>query len=132
MSLAYQSAPASMSARKSHHCVSIHERAKCLLLPIFAIAAILVSPARVHAADMGNVHGVVHDANHRPVAAASVQLKAAKSDWARSAQTGPDGEFAFPGVPLGDYVLNVSQSGFVTTALPMTVVAGAARQPMSS
>jgi hypothetical protein len=98
------------------------------LLSIFAIlmVAALFSPAHVYAADIGDVHGVVHDAQHRPVAGASVQLKAAASAWSRSAQTGADGEFAFPGVPLGDYVLNVSQSGFVTTALPLTVVAGAA------
>ncbi len=90
------------------------------------MAGALFSPAYVRAADIGDVHGVVHDAQHRPIAAASVQLKAAASAWSRSTQTDPDGEFAFPGVPLGDYVLNVSQSGFVTTAQPLTVVAGAA------
>ena len=101
---------------------------KRLVPSIFAIlmAAALISSACVRAADIGDVHGVVHDAQHRPVAAASVQLKAATSAWSRSTQTDPNGQFAFPGVPLGDYVLNVSQSGFVTTALPLTVVAGAA------
>jgi hypothetical protein len=95
------------------------------LLGMLMVVALL-SPAWVRAADIGDVHGVVHDAQHRPVAGASVQLKAATSAWSRSAQSGPDGEFAFAAVPLGDYVLNVSQSGFVSTALPLTVVAGAA------
>jgi hypothetical protein len=95
---------------------------------VFAIliTAALISPTCVFAADIGDVHGVVHDAQHRPVAAASVQLKAATSAWSRSTQSGPNGEFSFAGVPLGDYVLNVSQSGFVTTTRPLTVVAGAA------
>ena len=90
------------------------------------MAAVLISPGRVLAADIGDVHGVVHDAHHRPGPAARVQLKAAASAWSRSTQSDGNGEFTFPGVPLGDYVLNVSQSGFVTTALPLTVVAGAA------
>jgi hypothetical protein len=90
------------------------------------LAVTLVLPAGVHAADIGDVRGVVHDAQHRPIGGASVQLKAATADWSRTTQSSPDGEFAFAAVPLGDYELNVSQSGFVTAALPLTVVAGAA------
>jgi TonB dependent receptor/Carboxypeptidase regulatory-like domain len=90
------------------------------------IIALLMSPPWVRAADIGDVHGVVHDGQHRPVAAASVQLKAAASAWTRSARTDVNGEFAFAGVPLGDYVLKVSQGGFVPTAQALTVVAGAA------
>src|SRR5580658_2458826 len=99
--------------------------ARTPFLAIF-MAAVLFSPAFACAADIGDVHGVVHDAQHRPVAAASVQLKAATSDWSHSTQTNANGEFAFTGVPLGDYVLNISQSGFATAAQPLTVVAGAA------
>lgn len=125
---AYQSAPAAVPARASPRCLSIHERAKRVWLPIFAtlMAAAVLSPTSAHAADVGDVHGVVHDAQHRPVSAAQVQLKAATSSWSRSLRSGPNGEFAFPAVPLGDYVLTVSQSGFVTAALLLTVVAGAA------
>jgi len=85
-----------------------------------------MSPAIGAAADIGDVHGVVHDAQHRPVAAANVQLKAVASAWSHTAPTDANGEFAFPAVPLGDYVLTVGQSGFVTTSQPLTVVAGAA------
>jgi hypothetical protein len=125
---AYQSAPVVLLARVSHYSIAFRQRASRLVLPILAVlmGAVLTSPTLVRAADIGDVHGVVHDAQHRPVAAASVQLKAAASAWSRSTQTDPNGEFAFAGVPLGDYVLNVGQSGFVTTAQPVTVVAGAA------
>ena len=95
-------------------------------LRVTLVVALLMSPAIGAAADIGDVRGVVHDARHRPIAAAGVQLKAAASAWSRSAPTDANGEFAFPGVPLGDYVLTVSQSGFVTTSQPFTVVAGAA------
>jgi len=95
-------------------------------LLVILITALLISPALVRAADIGDVHGVVHDGQHRPLAAATVQLKAAASAWSRSSQTDANGEFAFAGVPLGDYILNVSQSGFVSAAQPLTVVAGAA------
>ncbi len=56
----------------------------------------------------------------------AAQLNAANSAWSRSTQTDANGEFSFAAVPLGDYVLNVSQSGFGTTTQPLTVVAGAA------
>jgi hypothetical protein len=72
------------------------------------------------------VHGIVHDAQHRPVSVAKVELKAARSAWLQTTQSGAGGEFSFPGVPLGDYVLTVSRSGFMTSALPLTVLSGAA------
>ncbi len=80
----------------------------------------------MRAAAIGDVHGVVHDAQHRPVAAASVELKAAASAWSHKSQTDANGEFAFPAVPLGDYLLTVSQSGFVSLEQSLTVIAGAA------
>src|SRR5580692_2240130 len=103
-------------------------RAKRVFAGIFCIliGAAMLSPSALRAADIGDVRGVVHDAQHRPVADATVQLKAAASAWVKSMHSGPSGEFAFAGVPLGDYVVTVSQSGFVTTAVPLTVVAGAA------
>jgi hypothetical protein len=128
MSHAHQNAPKVLSARAPHHSVSLRERTRRLLPPVLALltGAALLSPGSLRAADLGDVHGVVHDARHRPIAAAGIELRAATSAWSRTTQSGANGEFAFAGVPLGDYVLTISQSGFVTTALPVTVVAGAA------
>jgi len=86
----------------------------------------LILPSVLRAADLGDVHGVVHDAQHRPVAAAMVELKAATSAWSQAVRSGAGGEFSFPGVPLGNYLLTVSRSGFITAALPLTVLSGAA------
>lgn len=96
----------------------------------FIVALVVVTclalPTVLRAADLGDVHGVVHDAQHRPVAGAVLELKAAASDWAQTTRSDAAGEFSFPGVPLGNYLLTVSQSGFATSALPLTVLSGAA------
>ncbi|MGH7118296.1 MAG: carboxypeptidase-like regulatory domain-containing protein, partial [Acetobacteraceae bacterium] len=94
------------------------------LLRIVLSASFAMSPWMVFAADLGAVRGVVHDAEHRPVAAASVELKAAHADLTKSAVTNPEGDFAFPSVPLGDYVLRITADGFEAQVLPLTVLAG--------
>src|SRR6185437_3846406 len=80
---------------------------------IFSMAA-LVWPIVVFAADVGDVRGLVHDAGHRPVAAATIELRSAHSELSQRAVSDRDGEFSFPSVPLGDYVLIVSASGYAT------------------
>ena len=72
----------------------------------------------------GSVRGVVHDPQHRPVAGASVKLKSATSDWTETAQTDQDGEFSFTTVPLGDYVVSVTKSGFADAQQAVTVISG--------
>src|ERR1035437_6524713 len=48
---------------------------------------------RAWAATLGNVHGIVHDPQHRPIAGAAVTLHAQASNW--SATRNSDGEFQF-------------------------------------
>ena len=74
--------------------------------------ALLVYPQAARATVFGNVRGIVHDPQHRPVAGASVELKSATSQWAQQAQTDQDGEFTFIAVPLGDYTVTAKASGF--------------------
>lgn len=74
----------------------------------------------------GTVQGVVHDPDHRPIVGASVALKAANSDWSRTATTDANGEFRIEAVPLGEYVITVSQTGFNTLEQKLTVVSGTA------
>jgi TonB dependent receptor/Carboxypeptidase regulatory-like domain len=100
--------------------------ARAKVLAALGLAAVLV-PLAARAANVNEVHGVVHDGEHRPVPQASVRLTASSSDWSRSTRSGPKGEFAFAAVPLGDYLLTVGGSGFATTAVHVTVVSGAAR-----
>jgi hypothetical protein len=89
-----------------------------------ALLAALLWYAPLYAADVGSVRGVVHDQQHRPMADARVMLKSATSAWSQSSVTDAHGEFSFMIVPLGDYVLSVSNPGFVSTAQAVSVASG--------
>lgn len=93
--------------------------ARCLL------AGILMLPATLHAADVGDVRGVVHDREHTPIAQARVALKAAASEWVQTVSTDPRGEFSFTAVPLGVYMLTVSHTDYSTASQIVTVTSGA-------
>ncbi len=75
------------------------------------VAFSLGAPA-AYAGIFGQVHGIVHDAQHRPISGARVEVRAVHSSLFLTATTGPDGSFTLSSVPLGDYTVFVSQSGF--------------------
>ena len=75
----------------------------------------------LHATIFGRVQGIVHDPQHRPVAGASVTLKATTSDWTETGQTDLNGEVSFATVPVGDYKITVTQSRFETSEQTVTV-----------
>jgi hypothetical protein len=89
-----------------------------------ALLAALLWHAPLYAADVGSVRGVVHDQQHRPMADARVMLKSATSAWSQSSVTDAHGEFSFMTVPLGDYVLSISDPGFTSTAQAVSVASG--------
>ncbi len=78
----------------------------------WCIAILLLCSHMVYASVFGQIQGVVHDAQHRPVKGARVQLHAVHSDSVQITQTTDDGRFSFPAVALGEYVVTVSQTGF--------------------
>ena len=80
-----------------------------------------VCAAELFATIFGQVEGVVHDPQHRPISGASVKLQAITSDWSQSAVTDDNGEFSFPAVPVGDYKITVTQSQFQTAEETITV-----------
>ena len=65
-----------------------------------------------YATVFGLVQGIVHDAQHRPVAGAAVTLRAAHSTYMIVVKTDREGAFSIPAVPLGDYAVTVMQPGF--------------------
>ena len=85
---------------------------------------ILFAAASARATIFGNIRGIVHDPQHRPIANASVALKSSSSDWSQTTQTNQDGEFTFTSVPLGDYEVTATQSGFETAKQTLTVASG--------
>jgi Carboxypeptidase regulatory-like domain/TonB dependent receptor/TonB-dependent Receptor Plug Domain len=70
------------------------------------------------------VHGVIHDSEHRPIAGATVMLKAADSDFVLQATTGANGEFEMEAAPIGVYRLTVEASGFASATQTLTVASG--------
>ena len=86
--------------------------------------AILAVAASVAAAAVGTLRGVVHDPQHRPVPGATVTLASRHSDWHNTTVSDAAGEFLFKEVPIGDYTLTVTLSGFRTATSDLTIVSG--------
>jgi hypothetical protein len=89
------------------------------------LAVFLIFGSPLRATIFGKIQGIVHDPQHRPVAGASVTLRAITSDWSQTAQTDDNGEFSFNAVPVGDYKITVTQSKFQTSEQTVTVASGA-------
>jgi len=69
----------------------------------------------------GSVHGIVHDPQHRPIAGAHIFLRAGHSDLSFKTLSSADGAFSISNVPLGDYVLTVTEPGFADSTQTVTV-----------
>lgn len=91
---------------------------------VFWSATLLAAAAS--ATVFGTVRGIVHDPQHRPIPDSEVTLKAKASDYTQTTQTDENGEFHFDTVPLGEYVVTVSNPSFVTAQETVTVLSGAA------
>jgi TonB dependent receptor/Carboxypeptidase regulatory-like domain/TonB-dependent Receptor Plug Domain len=89
---------------------------------LFLFLSCLVFVPLVRATIFGNIRGIVHDPQHRPVAGATVKLKSATSEWTQTAQTDSDGWFSFSAVPVGDYILTVNKSSFADMQETTTVL----------
>src|SRR5690348_8138319 len=83
-------------------------------------------PVSAGATIFGNIRGIVHDPQHRPVAGAQIILRARTSDWVQKAISSADGEFEFTPVPVGDYAIAVTASGFAPAEQQITVASGSA------
>jgi len=89
------------------------------LLPLVLLC--LLHGNALHASIFSQVHGVVHDPQHRPIAGAHIALRAANSSFTLTIVSARDGSFALSSVPLGDYILIVTQPGFATEQQSLTL-----------
>jgi outer membrane receptor protein involved in Fe transport len=94
------------------------------VLPLFAVLLCFGSIA--FGTIFGTVRGIVHDPQHRPVSDAKVVLKAKSSDYTQEVQTDVEGQFHFDAVPLGEYIVTVSQIAFASGQQNVTVLSGTA------
>ena len=91
---------------------------------VFAVCAGAFFPALARAEIFGNVHGIVHDPQHRPVQDAAVELKAQHSDLVQHQKTNDSGEFDFSAVPLSEYTVTVTLANFQTASQAVVVASG--------
>src|SRR5260370_15843332 len=76
------------------------------------VFGVLAFSTSAYATIFGNVRGIVHDPQHRPIKGAAVIIKAASTDWQQTLQTDSEGAFLFQVVPLGEYTIKVTGDGF--------------------
>ncbi len=86
--------------------------------------SVLISAALALATIFGNVRGIVHDPNHRPIEGARVTILARASDWTQTTETKAAGDFEFDAVPVGEYIISVTAAGFSRLELPVVVTSG--------
>src|SRR5258707_12720156 len=75
---------------------------------------------------VATVRGIVHDAQHRPIADAEVVLKAEHSEFTQTTRTSAAGEFHFDSLPIGEYRITVNKGDFRGQEEKLTVVCGTA------
>ena len=95
---------------------------------VFILYVATFGSAPVQAEMFGTVHGIVHDPQHRPIQDVAVDLKAQHSDWVQHQKTNENGEFDFSAVPLGEYTVTVTISGFQKAQ--QNVIVGSGTSPV--
>src|SRR5256712_9057464 len=88
------------------------------------LALLIATPAS--ATIFGNVRGIVHDPQHRPVSGAHVTMHALTSDWSQTTESNAEGEFEFTAVAVGEYRVMVEAPGFAQQEQRITVASGSA------
>src|SRR5258708_3693879 len=93
---------------------------------LLCVSFIVFCATSSFASGFGNVRGIVHDPQRRPIVGASVRLSARLSDFSETVQTNADGEFSFRELPIGQYLLRIESAGFSPLEQPVTVVTDSA------
>ncbi|HUL35524.1 MAG TPA: TonB-dependent receptor [Candidatus Eisenbacteria bacterium] len=90
------------------------------------IGIALVTAGMLFATVFATVRGIVHDPQHRPIPGADVVLRAVDSQFTQDAKTDNNGEFHFDSIPVGQYTITVTKSGFAAREDTLSVLSGAA------
>jgi outer membrane receptor for ferrienterochelin and colicin len=92
--------------------------------PYWLAALLLLFAGVARATVFGNIRGIVHDPQHRPIQGATATVKAKASDWTKTATTDSNGEFLINAVPIGEYSVTITSAGFATTEQDVVVESG--------
>ena len=95
-----------------------------LIFPVLFLSIFLLPVQRADATVYGQIQGIAHDPQHRPIPGAKVVLKSVGSSSIRTLDTDHDGAFRFQIVSFGDYTLTVSAPGFASLTQQVTLASG--------
>ena len=70
----------------------------------------------------GSIRGRITDQGNAPIPQASVKIENTRTGLSKSAETGEDGYYVFPNLPLGSYTVTVQKDGFDTLRHPDVVL----------
>jgi hypothetical protein len=82
------------------------------LVPLVFLICSGVQSIRAQAVGGGQIQGIVMDSTGAVVPGATVEADQADSGLTRIAESGGDGGYLFPNLPVGRYILKVSKAGF--------------------
>jgi hypothetical protein len=86
------------------------------VLPLLFLAAVLVAVPASAQFDTAQVSGAIQDSTNAALPGVDVVLVAAGTGLERRAVTNESGLYTFPNVPVGDYRINATLSGFKAVA----------------
>jgi len=89
---------------------------------ILVACALLASSSLIAQTFRGTILGTVTDASGAVVAGATVQVQNVNTGLQRTTQTSGDGSYTVPELPIGNYTVTVTQSGFQTAVTSNVVV----------
>ena len=87
---------------------------------------LLLITIKASAGIFGQLHGIVHDTQHRPIAGASVEVRAVNSSFTSTGLTASDGSFTLASLPLGEYIVTLVHTGFEPLSQALTLASGTA------
>ncbi len=95
---------------------------KCLWSILLICLAFSYCEQNARATVFGELQGIVHDPEHRPISNARITIRAANSQFTQAVRTNRDGYFVLLTVPLGSYNVSVASPGFDVLQQTITVL----------
>ncbi len=94
---------------------------KLMYLVFVILFGMKICSSTAYATVFGELQGIVHDPQHRPIANAQITINAAYSQFTQTTHTNQDGYFSFLTLPLGNYKITIVASGFDVLQQTITI-----------
>lgn len=92
------------------------------ILAVFALLFLCATMAQAQSAGTGAITGTVTDSSGGAVANATVTATSLATNQSRDTKTGSEGEYKFSLLPIGNYRLKFSATGFKSSEIPSLTV----------